>query len=67
MLDLMDQTRSLAAVLDDEPQYRKAPARLLKTHGFEVVTFGNREQFLKACAARRPRSGPRLHKRIINQ
>jgi FixJ family two-component response regulator len=50
----MDQTRPLIAVLDDEPQYCKALARLLKTHGFEVVTFERGEEFLEACASRLP-------------
>jgi sugar phosphate isomerase/epimerase len=48
----MEQTRPLIAVLDDEPQFCKALARLLKTHGFEVVTFTHGEEFLEACASR---------------
>jgi FixJ family two-component response regulator len=48
----MDQTRPLIAVLDDEPQFCKALARLLKTHGFEVVTFTRGEEFLAACDSR---------------
>jgi FixJ family two-component response regulator len=40
--------------LDDEPQFCKALARLLKTHGFEVVTFARGEEFLEACASRLP-------------
>jgi FixJ family two-component response regulator len=54
MLPAMDPTRPLISVLDDEPQYCKALARLLKTHGFEVVTFTHGEEFLEACAARLP-------------
>ena len=50
----MDQTRPLIAVLDDEPQFGKALARLLKTHGFEVVTFTRGVEFLEACASRLP-------------
>jgi FixJ family two-component response regulator len=50
----MEQTRPLIAVLDDEPQFCKALARLLKTHGFEVVTFARGEEFLEACATRLP-------------
>jgi DNA-binding response OmpR family regulator len=50
----MDQPRALIAVLDDEPQFGKALARLLKTHGFEVVTFTRGEEFLEACASRLP-------------
>ena len=50
----MDQFQALIAVLDDEPQFGKALARLLKTHGFEVVTFTRGEEFLEACASRLP-------------
>jgi FixJ family two-component response regulator len=50
----MDQTRALIAVLDDEPKFCRALARLLKTHGFEVVTFTRGEEFLEACASRLP-------------
>ncbi len=50
----MDQTRPLISVLDDEPQFCKALARLLKTHGFEVVTFTRAEEFLEACELRLP-------------
>src|SRR5689334_4018018 len=54
MFGAMDQTRPLIAVLDDEPQFGKALARLLKTHGFDVVTFTRGEEFLEACASRLP-------------
>ena len=54
MLASMDQTRPLIAVLDDEPQFCKALARLLKTHGLDVVTFTHGEEFLAACASRLP-------------
>jgi FixJ family two-component response regulator len=50
----MDQTRPLICVLDDEPQFGKALARLLKTHGFEVVTFTRGKEFLEARASRLP-------------
>ena len=50
----MDQTRALIAVLDDEPKFCKALARLLKTHGFDVATFTRGEEFLQACASRVP-------------
>jgi FixJ family two-component response regulator len=50
----MDQTRLFICVLDDEPQFGKALARLLKTHGFEVVTYTRGEEFLEACASRLP-------------
>jgi CheY-like chemotaxis protein len=50
----MDPTRPFICVLDDEPQFCKALARLLKSHGFEVVTFARGAEFLEACAARLP-------------
>ncbi|MCX6929906.1 MAG: response regulator [Verrucomicrobia bacterium] len=50
----MTQTRPLIAVLDDEPQFCKALARLLKTYGFEVVTFALGAELLQACASRLP-------------
>jgi FixJ family two-component response regulator len=50
----MDQTWPLIAVLDDESNFCKALARLLKTHGFEVLTFTRGEEFLKACTSRVP-------------
>ena len=54
ILPAMFQNRPLIAVLDDEPQFCKALARLLKTHGFEVVTFTHGEETLAACASRLP-------------
>jgi FixJ family two-component response regulator len=50
----MNEIRPLISVLDDEPQFGKALARLLKTHGFEVQTFTHAEKFLEACASRLP-------------
>ena len=50
----MDQTRPLIAVLDDEPKFCKALARLLQSHGFSVVTFTIGKVFLDACATRPP-------------
>ena len=50
----MSQTRPLIAVLDDEPQFCKALSRLLKTYGFDVVTFALGAELLKACASRLP-------------
>jgi len=52
MLAGVDQTRPLIALLDDEPQFCKALVRLLKTHGFTVVTFIRGE--VAACALRLP-------------
>jgi FixJ family two-component response regulator len=40
--------------VDDEPQFCKAMARLLKTHGFDVVTFTSGEAFQADCASRSP-------------
>jgi FixJ family two-component response regulator len=48
------QGRPLIGVLDDEPQFCKALGRLLKTHGFEVVTFALGEELLAARASRWP-------------
>jgi FixJ family two-component response regulator len=50
----MNETRPLIAVLDDEPQFCKALARLLKTHGLDVVTFTRGDEFLAACESRLP-------------
>ena len=50
----MIETRPLIAVLDDEPQMCKALGRLLKTYGFEVVTFALGADLLAACASRLP-------------
>jgi len=50
----MDRTRPLIAVLDDEPQFCKAVARLLKTHAFDVVTFTRGEEFLAECTSQSP-------------
>src|SRR5271169_4789550 len=54
MLAPMDRIRPLIAVLDDEPQFCKAVARLLKTHAFDVVTFTRGEEFLAYLASRSP-------------
>lgn len=50
----MNAYRPLIAVLDDEPRYCRALARLLKCHGFEVATFDQGEMFLESCALRPP-------------
>lgn len=39
------------AILDDEPQLRRALQRLLVAHGFAVVTFERGEDLLTALAA----------------
>jgi FixJ family two-component response regulator len=50
----MNTSRPLIAALDDEPQFCRALSRLLKTHGFDVVTFTHGDEFLAACASRLP-------------
>jgi len=50
----MPETRPLIAVLDDEPQFCRALARLLRTHGLDVVTFTHGDEFLATCASRLP-------------
>lgn len=50
----MNETGPLIAVVDDEPKFCSALARLLKTHGFDVVTFTRGDDFLAACASRSP-------------
>jgi len=50
----MENSRPLIAVLDDERQLCKALARLLKTHGLNVVTYTRGEAFLADCMSRRP-------------
>jgi FixJ family two-component response regulator len=50
----MDRIRPLIAVVDDEPQFCKAVARLLKTHAFDVVTFTSGEAFLAKWASQSP-------------
>ena len=54
MLVPMDETRPMIAVVDDEPQFCRALARLLKTHGFDVITFTHGDDFFVACASRLP-------------
>jgi FixJ family two-component response regulator len=48
----MDQRRPLIAVVDDEPQCCRALARLLRTYGFDIVTFTEGLKFLAASASR---------------
>jgi FixJ family two-component response regulator len=50
----MDETRPLIAVLDDESQFCKALARLLKTHNLDVVTFTRGEELIASCESRLP-------------
>jgi FixJ family two-component response regulator len=41
-------------VVDDEPQFCRALARLLKTYGFDVVTFTQGQEFLSAYECHLP-------------
>jgi FixJ family two-component response regulator len=50
----MAETRRLIAVVDDEPKFCSALVRLLKTHGFDVVTFTHGNDFLEAFATQAP-------------
>jgi len=40
------------AVLDDEPRFRQALGRLLKTHGFSVERFASGDDLIAALAKR---------------
>jgi FixJ family two-component response regulator len=44
----VSQTTSVVAVLDDEPEMRKALRRLLATHGFSVEEYETGTDFLAA-------------------
>lgn len=50
----MNEIGRLIAVLDDEPQMCKALSRLLKTHGFRVVTFVRGADLLSSCESQLP-------------
>ena len=47
----MTKTSPVVAVLDDEPQMRKALRRLLSTHGFHVETYECGNDFLAALSS----------------
>ena len=47
----MTETSPVVAVLDDEPQMRKALRRLLGTHGFCVEVYESGNDFLAALAS----------------
>ena len=47
----MTKIPPVVAVLDDEPQMRKALRRLLATHGFRVEAYENGNDFLAALAS----------------
>ena len=44
----------LVAVVDDEEAIRKALQRLLRSAGFDVMTFASGPEFLRSLSARRP-------------
>lgn len=46
----MSEAAPVIAVLDDEPQMRKALGRLLRLNGYEVALFENGESLLDALA-----------------
>ena len=48
----MIQTPPVVAVLDDEPQMRKALRRLLAAHGFRVEAYERGNDFLAALSLR---------------
>lgn len=50
----VETTDALIYVLDDEPMFCKALARLFKSHGLGVCTFARGEELLVACASRSP-------------
>ena len=47
----MTETSPVVAVLDDEPQMRKALRRLLGTHGFRVEAYESGNDFLAALSS----------------
>jgi FixJ family two-component response regulator len=50
----MTGPKKIIAVLDDEPKMRRALARLLKTHGYDVDPFESADAFLKDTPFDRP-------------
>jgi FixJ family two-component response regulator len=47
----MREPKSVVLVVDDDPSFRRSVARLIRTSGVDVQTFGSAEEFL---ASRRP-------------
>ena len=47
----MSKEKPVVAVLDDEPQMRKALRRLLSSHGIEVNDYARAEELLDAVTA----------------
>jgi FixJ family two-component response regulator len=54
LVRMEDATCPMIAVVDDELRFCRALARLLKTHGFDVMTFTDGDDFLAACGSRLP-------------
>lgn len=50
----MSPSHPIVAVLDDEPQLRKALRRLLATHGFCVEDYECGDEFLSDLSSRQP-------------
>jgi FixJ family two-component response regulator len=50
----MVEAGHLIAVVDDEPNFCSALARLLRTHGFDVETFTRGQEFLATFESRSP-------------
>jgi FixJ family two-component response regulator len=50
----MQSDTSLVAVVDDEESVRKALARLIRTAGYEVETFGSGVEFMLSLQRRKP-------------
>ena len=48
----VSEATPVIAVLDDEPQMRKALGRLLRLHGYEVALFENGQSLIDALAKR---------------
>jgi CheY-like chemotaxis protein len=48
----MGQGNRVIAILDDEEHYRRALARLLKAHGYDVASFSAGEELIAEVAQR---------------
>ena len=51
----VSKARPLIAIVDDEEPIRKALQRLLRSAGFEAVTYPTGQEFLESLAGARPR------------
>lgn len=50
----MDAEKRLVAIVDDDPSVCRALARVVRSLGFEVETYGSGEALLTAASAREP-------------